>query len=174
MTITFTQEELDLLCLYVERALEDWSELRNHYPRDHVNPTVDEQTDLIFDILCKLQGKDSLGSPAEEMGGKLKQLQKDIHEYAVEKGFWPEERTIFECLALIHSEVSEALEDYRDDRMEQTFTESGKPEGFPSEMADIVIRVMDLCEHLGIDLEDAIHTKMEYNMKRPYRHGRVR
>lgn len=46
-----------------------------------------------------------------------------------------------------------------------------KPEGFPSELADVVIRVFDLCGHLDIDLEDAIRTKIKYNKSRTYKHG---
>lgn len=46
-----------------------------------------------------------------------------------------------------------------------------KPIGFDSELADIVIRVMDLAEHLGIDLERAIQEKHEFNQTRPMRHG---
>jgi NTP pyrophosphatase (non-canonical NTP hydrolase) len=46
-----------------------------------------------------------------------------------------------------------------------------KPEGIPSEMADIVIRVMDYCGYAGIDLEKAIAEKMEYNRTRPFKHG---
>ncbi len=41
----------------------------------------------------------------------------------------------------------------------------------PFELADIVIRVFDMCGHYGIDLESAIREKMEYNKKRPYKHG---
>ena len=44
-------------------------------------------------------------------------------------------------------------------------------EGAPSELADIVIRVMDLCEHYGIDLEKVMEEKHKYNMERPYKHG---
>jgi len=46
-----------------------------------------------------------------------------------------------------------------------------KPVGFDSEMADVVIRVMDLCAHLGIDLERAIFEKHAFNETRPRRHG---
>lgn len=46
-----------------------------------------------------------------------------------------------------------------------------KPEGIPSEMADIVIRVFDYCGYAGIDLEKAIAEKMEYNRTRPFKHG---
>jgi NTP pyrophosphatase (non-canonical NTP hydrolase) len=46
-----------------------------------------------------------------------------------------------------------------------------KPEGIPSELADIVIRVFDMCGRYGIDLEAAIKEKMEYNTTRPHRHG---
>lgn len=47
-----------------------------------------------------------------------------------------------------------------------------KPEGVPSEMADIVIRVMDFCEAWGIDLGDAVLEKMAYNRTRPFKHGK--
>ncbi|WFR64178.1 hypothetical protein P9222_08390 [Paenibacillus amylolyticus] len=46
-----------------------------------------------------------------------------------------------------------------------------KPCGIPSELADIVIRVLDVCGHYGIDLEKAIQEKMAYNATRPQRHG---
>ena len=76
-------------------------------------------------------------------------------------------------LALIHSEVSEALECVRDGHYEayESETRPGKPEGLPSELADIVIRVADLAGALGIDLESAIVTKMAYNATRQHRHG---
>ena len=77
---------------------------------------------------------------------------------------------------LIVSEASEALEELRRAHKDiaETFyyaSEPKKPEGFPSELADIVIRVFDLCGHLGIDIEEVIKKKMEYNATRPYKHG---
>jgi NTP pyrophosphatase (non-canonical NTP hydrolase) len=79
-------------------------------------------------------------------------------------------------LMLIVSEASEALEEVR--RAHKNITEiifyssePTKPEGFPSELADIVIRVFDLCGYLGIDIEEAIDKKLKYNATRPYKHG---
>lgn len=46
------------------------------------------------------------------------------------------------------------------------------PHGVPSELADIVIRVMDFCEAEGINLEEAIIEKLEYNETRSYMHGK--
>lgn len=46
-----------------------------------------------------------------------------------------------------------------------------KPEGIPSELADIIIRVLDICARHHINIADAIADKMAYNETRPYRHG---
>ena len=64
-------------------------------------------------------------------------------------------------LALIHSEVSEALEAYRKD----------DAENFIEELADVVIRVLDCCAGLNMDLGEAILDKMAANRARAFRHG---
>jgi hypothetical protein len=46
-----------------------------------------------------------------------------------------------------------------------------KPIGLPSELADIIIRVLDLAAILGIDMDAAVIEKMEYNANREHRHG---
>jgi NTP pyrophosphatase (non-canonical NTP hydrolase) len=46
-----------------------------------------------------------------------------------------------------------------------------KPEGIPSEMADIVIRVLDFCYRYKIDLEEVLLEKLAHNKTRGYRHG---
>lgn len=104
---------------------------------------------------------------------QIKELQKEIHQNAIEHGWWEEDRTFGELIALCHSELSEALEEARkgDDFDYTYYGDDCKPEGIPSELADVVIRVMDMCEHYGVDLEAAILEKHEYNKTRSYKHG---
>lgn len=100
----------------------------------------------------------------------LNKLGKDAYDNAVAHGFYETPPSIPERLALIHSEVSEALEDFREGRMGLQY-DNTKPVGFDSELADIIIRVVDLAQYKGIDLDKAVAVKMEYNKSRPYKHG---
>jgi NTP pyrophosphatase (non-canonical NTP hydrolase) len=103
---------------------------------------------------------------------EIRAICKEIHALATEKGWWEKkDRNIGELIALCHSELSEALEDWRESKMKTYLNEKGKPCGFPSEIADTVIRLFDLCEALGIDLEKEIESKHNYNKSRSYRHG---
>lgn len=85
-------------------------------------------------------------------------------------------KAIPEKIALMHSELSEMLEEVREpgrDLLEIRESEKGKPEGFPIECADLVIRLADLCGAMGIDLGAAIVKKHEYNVTRPHKHGKT-
>lgn len=109
----------------------------------------------------------------------ITELIKQAHETATEKGWWDKEPTFGELIALCHSELSEALEEFRNGcGCEQVDyegglrgTETAEPVGIPIELADVIIRIADLCGHYGIDLEEALKQKMEYNKSRAYRHG---
>ena len=105
----------------------------------------------------------------------MKELIKEIHENAKAHGWHDFERSFGEIIALIHSELSEALEEYRSGYLETAIyyndNKPDKPEGIPVELADVIIRIFDYCEHAGIDIEHAIRLKHEYNKTRPYRHG---
>lgn len=96
----------------------------------------------------------------------------DIHHTAKSKGFWEDgvERNNGEMLCLIHSEISEALEALRhgnppDDKVPE-FT------GVETELADAVIRIMDLAHARGWRVAQAIEAKMKFNTGRPYKHGK--
>ena len=119
----------------------------------------------------------------------LNELAKETHETAVEHGWWDPEPSFGDIIALCHSELSEALEEYRNghERVWHKCTrsaniahtcngicpacEASKPEGIAVELADCIIRILDYCGCKDIDIDEIVHIKTEYNKTRPYRHG---
>lgn len=102
----------------------------------------------------------------------LYKLAKEIHENAVAHGWWNEPRNLLEIVALCHSELSEAVEEYRAGRPMVWANVGGKPEGIAVEMADCLIRILDWFGHEGLDVDEIVRQKMAYNRGRPYKHGK--
>lgn len=93
-----------------------------------------------------------------------------VHTNARNKGFWEGFPNRGEKIALVHAEVSELLEAYREGNPQsEKIPPYTKAE---EEAADIIIRVMDLAESEELDISAAIRAKMVYNAAREYKHGK--
>lgn len=108
----------------------------------------------------------------------IAELIEQAHATALEKGWWSEpERTFGDQVALCHSELSEALEEFRVHGLDReqflytTLDSPGKPEGIAAEFADVLVRIADTCGRYGIPLEQALAAKLAYNKTRQSRHG---
>mgnify|MGYP001005592030 FL=1 len=117
----------------------------------------------------------------------LNKLRDEIHEYAISKGFWDKERETGTLLMLCVSELAEAMEADRNvlyadleliEKDKENFIdfkwsfENSIKDTFEDELADTIIRILDLCGAKGIDIEKHIELKMKYNATRERMHGK--
>jgi NTP pyrophosphatase (non-canonical NTP hydrolase) len=141
--------------------------------------TTQERLKLILELASK--GYKLHKAIEEGLNLTIKQLVKEAYKNAKAKGFWEDWEEIEQTkigdeetyrqlknnaignrLMLIVSELGEAEEALRHNDIDN----------FKEELADVAIRLADLCGGLNIDLEDEIRKKMERNKKRPYKHGK--
>lgn len=128
----------------------------------------------------------------------INELAKEVHENAVAHGWWEKPPSLPEALCLIHAELSEALEEYRigsplvygtcalapeDCQFSGVCEKVGrpgecdeierpcKPEGIAVELADVILRTLDLMAGLGVNVDAVVMAKHRYNLGREYRHG---
>ena len=103
----------------------------------------------------------------------LNQIANAVHALAWEKGWHcnEEDRDAFieRCCNNLHDEVSELHEHWRNNRL----TDVGKAglTNMAEEFADILIRVLDNCRKLGVDIQTAVVRKHNFNKQRAFRHG---
>lgn len=104
-----------------------------------------------------------------DYAGMVNDLAAECHRCSIDHGWWDDNRNDGEQIALMHSELSEALDALRHDN-----PPSGHiPEfsGLEEELADTIIRIMDYSAGNNLRLGEAVVAKMRYNEGRPYKHG---
>jgi hypothetical protein len=103
----------------------------------------------------------------------VEEIMAVAFETEASKGWHDVPRSLTEDIALVHTELSEAVEEVRDRRSPQDirYGEQGKPEGIAVEYADAIIRLCASAARHKIPLVRAIAEKLEFNLTRSPRHG---
>lgn len=100
----------------------------------------------------------------------VSKMVDEVHNNAVDHGWHDEYKSQGDFIALMHTELSEAFEEYRNNKP-MVYYEDKKPEGMAVELADCVLRIFDWAGFHSVDIASIILEKHRYNKTRPYKHG---
>ena len=150
-----------------------------HYPS---SKNVDDRVQKIVDemVLLRTEGMESriIIPKADDkyLCDKINELAAKITVWREDKGFDSGSDNLPEKLMLIVSELAEAMEELRNPRIWQrnnyVYFVGDKPDGFAIELIDALIRLLDLCAALRIDVASGLALKMNFNAGRPYKHDK--
>lgn len=104
-----------------------------------------------------------------EVTQNFRRLSAHIYAWNHHQGFWTSDNT-GEKIALMHSELSEALEA---DRKKAASDKIPGFTGVEEELADCIVRILDFAGKHNLRLGEAFFAKLKMNLSRPYKHGKL-
>lgn len=124
-----------------------------------------------IDIMTTAEEQSALCSDINGFKSAWDKIQTRAVSTARSKGWYDDDWSIDRSLCLIHAEVAEVTEALRaGNPVDSKCLEYSAAE---VELADVIIRIMDLAHRMDWNIPGAVSAKMEFNKTRPYKHGKL-